>query len=115
MVSARCGIFSSTTAKLSFRTGPGIPISAFDQAKWSLRFFGAYAGPLEIFRKYAQPQLLKPLPAEQSGAARVRYRLSLEWAAINLIVATRKETEISPLQTGPLPQRQPPSQSAEEP
>jgi hypothetical protein len=35
----------------------GIPIAAFDQSKWLLRFFGSYAGPIEIFKQYYQPQL----------------------------------------------------------
>ena len=45
-------------SKAIMQDDSGIPISAFDPAKWSLRFFGAYAGPIEIFKKYVQPQLL---------------------------------------------------------
>ncbi len=99
-------------SKAIIQDDSGIPISAFDQAKWSLRFFGAYAGPLEIFRKYAQPQLLSLY--QQSNPAPLGFGIGYRWGGrqSTLIVATRKGTEISPLQTGPLPQRQPVSSSS---
>ncbi len=35
----------------------GIPLRSFDE-RWSLRFFGDYAGPIEIFAKQFQPDLV---------------------------------------------------------
>ena len=35
----------------------GIPLRFFDD-RWSLRFFGNYVGPIEIFAKHSQPDLL---------------------------------------------------------
>jgi hypothetical protein len=96
-------------SKAIIQDDSGIPISAFDQAKWSLRFFGAYAGPIEIFKKYAQPQLLGLY--QQSNPAPLGFGIGYRWSGrqSTLIVATRKGTEISPLQTRPPPQQLPAS------
>ncbi|CAN5571979.1 hypothetical protein BH20VER3_BH20VER3_13620 [soil metagenome] len=78
----------------------GIPISAFDQRVWSLRFFGTYAGPIELFKKYYQPQLLGMY--QQSNPAPLNFGIGYRWSRqqSTLIVATRKATDVSPLQPG---------------
>ena len=83
----------------------GIPISAFDPAKWSLRFFGAYAGPIDIFKQYSQPQLLSLY--QQSNPAPLGFGIGYRWSGrqSTLIVATRKGTQVSPLQTDAPPQQ----------
>ena len=53
----------------------GIPIAAFDPAKWLLRFFGSYAGPIDIFKQYYQPQL-------QASTSRATRRRSGSGSAI---------------------------------
>ena len=35
----------------------GIPLRAFDPARWRLLNFGVYANPLDIFKKYTQPDM----------------------------------------------------------
>ena len=35
----------------------GIPIKNFDTAKWTLRFFGNYSAPIDIFKQHLQPDL----------------------------------------------------------
>ena len=35
----------------------GIPIRAFAPARWTVRLFGHYPGPIELFAEYRQPQL----------------------------------------------------------
>ena len=75
--------FLLTHSKAIVQDDSGIPFAAFDPAKWRLRFFGDYAGPIEIFKQYYQPQLQGTLPAEQPRAASVRLWLSLEWTAID--------------------------------
>lgn len=81
----------------------GIPIAAFDQAKWLLRFFGSYAGPIELFKQYYQPQLQGLY--QQSNPAPLQFGIGYRWSRrqSTLIVATRKGTEVSPLQTEPPP------------
>ncbi len=35
----------------------GIPVHYFTPDKWTLRFFGAYTGPIDLFKNYQQPDL----------------------------------------------------------
>ena len=37
----------------------GIPVSFFTPDQWAVRYFGAYPGPIDIFKKYMQPQLVE--------------------------------------------------------
>lgn len=79
----------------------GIPIAAFDQAKWRLRFFGSYAGPIELFKQYYQPQLQGLY--QQSNPAPLQFGIGYRWSPrqSTLIVATAKGAEVSPLQAEP--------------
>jgi hypothetical protein len=79
----------------------GIPIAAFDQAKWRLRFFGSYAGPIELFKQYYQPQLQGLY--QQSNPAPLPFGIGYRWSPrqSTLIVGTAKGTEVSPLQSEP--------------
>jgi hypothetical protein len=79
----------------------GIPIAAFDQAKWLLRFFGSYAGPIDLFKQYYQPQLQGLY--QQSNPAPLQFGIGYRWSPrqSTLIVATRRAAEISPLQAEP--------------
>ncbi len=77
----------------------GIPIGAFDLGRWSLRFFGNYAGPIEIFKQYYQPQLQGMF--QQSNPAPLGFGIGYRWSprGSTLIVATLKGSEVSPLRT----------------
>jgi hypothetical protein len=35
----------------------GIPVKFFPQPQWDLRLFGNYSGPIDMFKKYPQPEL----------------------------------------------------------
>jgi hypothetical protein len=35
----------------------GIPVHDFTPEKWTLRFFGVYTGPIDLFKKFFQPDL----------------------------------------------------------
>ena len=77
----------------------GIPIAAFDPAKWLLRFFGSYAGPIDLFKQYYQPQLQGLY--QQSNPAPLGFGIGYRWSPrqSTLVVATRRGTELSPLRT----------------
>jgi hypothetical protein len=79
----------------------GIPIAAFDQSKWFLRFFGSYAGPIDLFKQYFQPQLQGLY--EQSNPAPIRFGIGYRWSPreSTLIVATRKGSGLAPLPAEP--------------
>ena len=103
--------FLLTRSKAIVQDDSGIPLAAFDPAKWLLRFFGDYAGPIEIFKQYYQPQLQGLY--QQSNPPPLQFGIGYRWSGrqSTLIVATRKGSEFSPLRSESLPQPAPPSQS----
>ncbi len=76
----------------------GIPISAFDPQKWKLRFFGNYAGPIDLFKQYYQPQLQGLY--QQSNPAPLSFGIGYRWSPrqSTLIVATRRGMETAPIE-----------------
>ena len=68
----------------------GIPVKDFDPAKWSLRYYGAYPGPIELFKQYQQPDLAEFYHV--SHAAPLPFGFGYRWHAAesSLIVATPK-------------------------
>ncbi len=70
-------------SKVIVQDDSGIPIGVFDTGRWLLRYFGSYAGPIELFKQVLPAAALRPLPAEQPGPAQFRHRLPLEPAAID--------------------------------
>ena len=81
----------------------GIPLAGFDPAQWALRFFGAYIGPIEIFKQHFQPALLATYQQIHPGP--IGFGIGYHWSGrqSTLIVARRKGTEVSPLRTEPPP------------
>jgi len=49
--------FLLTHNKLIIQDDSGIPLRFFDSEKWVVRFCGHYAGPIDTFKKYPQPDL----------------------------------------------------------
>ena len=68
----------------------GIPVKDFDAAKWSLRYFGAYPGPLEIFKQYHQAEMADAYKAAHAPA--LPFGFGYRWHAheSSLIIATPK-------------------------
>ena len=68
----------------------GIPIGAFDPAQWSLRLFGAYIGPIDIFKQHFQPQLQATYQRLHPGP--IEFGIGYRWSGrqSTLIVARRK-------------------------
>ena len=68
----------------------GIPLAYFDPNKWNVRLFGAYLGPIELFKQHYQPRLQElfaqnnPTPLEFGFGYRWNYKEA------NLMVAHRK-------------------------
>ncbi len=67
----------------------GIPMRAFDPARWNLAAFGVYANPLDIFKKYTQPDLAAFYEAHPS--ARLPFGVGYHWdpKTANLMLARR--------------------------
>ncbi len=80
--------FLLTHSKAIVQDDSGIPISAFDSGRWLLRYFGSYAGPIELFKQYYQPQLYGLY--QQSNPAPLSFGIGYRWnpRQSTLIVAT---------------------------
>ena len=70
----------------------GIPIRHFDLAKWNLRLFGTYPGPIEIFQKHTQPDLAALFA--KSNPVPIEFGFGYRWHASQsgLLLATPKPT-----------------------
>lgn len=68
----------------------GIPLRGFDTAKWNLRYFGAYPGPLETFQQYHQPEMTAAYQEARMPA--LPFGFGYRWQAreASLILATPK-------------------------
>jgi hypothetical protein len=75
--------FLLTHSKAIVQDDSGIPIAAFDPAKWLLRFFRQLCRPDRHLQAILPAAIAGSLPTEQPGATRVRHRLPLEPTAID--------------------------------
>jgi hypothetical protein len=68
----------------------GIPVHYFTSDKWTLRFFGTYSGPIELFKNYTQPDLRQYY--EASSPKRLTFGFGYKWNNRNstLFLAVRK-------------------------
>lgn len=68
----------------------GIPLRHFNTAKWNMRLFGAYPGPIEIFKQHAQPDLAELYKV--SHPAPLGFSFGYRWQPRDstLLVATPK-------------------------
>jgi hypothetical protein len=82
--------FLLTHSKALIEDDSGIPITAFDPAKWDLRFFGAYVGPIDIFKQYYQPRL--QVLYQSSHAPPIAFGIGYRWrrSQSTLILALHK-------------------------
>jgi hypothetical protein len=68
----------------------GIPVKYLTQDKWTLRFFGSYTGPINLFKQYYQPDLRQYY--EASSPKTLTFSFGYQWNRHNstLILAVRK-------------------------
>ena len=68
----------------------GIPVRYFTPDKWTLRFFGVYTAPLDLFKNYYQPDLRQYY--EASSPKRLTFGFGYKWSnrSSTLFLAVRK-------------------------
>jgi hypothetical protein len=71
----------------------GIPIKNFDPAKWTLRYFGNYTGPIDLFKKFPQPDLSAVFKTSNAPALPFGFGYSWHPSRSSLILATSKSPE----------------------
>jgi hypothetical protein len=49
--------FLLANSRLIIEDDSGIPLNAFDPKHWTLRYYGSYVAPIDLFRSYYQPSL----------------------------------------------------------
>jgi hypothetical protein len=68
----------------------GIPIKNFDSAKWAVRYFGNYPGPIEMFKKNTQPDLAAIYKSSHPPALPFGFGYRWHPSQSSLILATFK-------------------------
>jgi hypothetical protein len=68
----------------------GIPVKYMTPDKWTLRFFGSYTGPINLFKQYYQPELRQYY--ETSSPKALTFSFGYQWNRHNstLILAVRR-------------------------
>ena len=67
----------------------GIPLANFNRAKWNLRLFGTYVGPIELFKEHDQPQLHDLFEKSNPLPLPIGFGYQWNFHKSNLIVAER--------------------------
>jgi hypothetical protein len=68
----------------------GIPVKYFSPDKWTLRFFGSYTGPINLFKQYYQGDLRQYF--ESSSPKSLTFSFGYQWNRHNstMILAVKK-------------------------
>jgi len=79
-----------SNSELVLEDDSGIPIRYFTPDKWTLRFFGAYTGPIQLFKNFYQSDLRQYYQA--SSPKTLTFSFGYQWNRHNstLILAVRK-------------------------
>jgi hypothetical protein len=72
-------------SKLLLQDDTGVPVAYFDQAKWQLRPFGRYAGPISIFAQHYQPKMARLFGHSDP----IDFGVGYQWRNPNLLAAVR--------------------------
>ena len=67
----------------------GVPLHYFNREKWSLRLFGSYIGPIELFKQYYQPKLTELYQQSNPAPFGIGFGYQWDYRKSNLIVAER--------------------------
>jgi hypothetical protein len=66
----------------------GVPLRSFDTNRWTLKLYGVYTAPLDIFAKYNQPDMTALYAKTQATPLTFGAGYHWSWKDANLIVAT---------------------------
>lgn len=82
--------FLLSNSRVIVQDDSGIPFRFFDPAKWSLRYFGQYLGPIGTFKEYPQPELMKAYAGNAHEALPFAFGYQWHPGRSSLLVATPK-------------------------
>jgi len=80
--------FLLANSKIIVQDDSGIPLRAFDTRRWTLRFWGNYEGPIDLFKQHDQPDLAAAY--QRSNPAALGFAFGYAWQPAKgaLLVAT---------------------------
>lgn len=81
--------FILSHSRMIVQDDSGVPIRYFDN-KWSLRLFGTYVGPLDIFKQHYQPRLAEMFQTTNPAPFGIGFGYQWDYRKSNLIVAQRQ-------------------------
>ena len=104
--------FLLTHSKIIVQDDSGIPRRFFDNQKWNIRYCGQYVGPIEVFKKYQQPDLASAFAS--SAPAPLGFGFGYQWQPnrSSLMIATPRAGDAitaAPAATIPAPAAMPPA------
>jgi len=76
-------------SKIIVQDDAGIPLDYFNRDKWSLRVFGNYIGPIEIFKQFYQPKLTELFQTSNPPPMTFNYGYRWNYKESHIIVAER--------------------------
>ena len=82
--------FLLANSSLIVQDDSGIPLRAFAPRRWTLRYWGNYEGPIELFQKYAQPELAEAYRRSNPAALGFAFGYAWQPAKGALLVAVPK-------------------------
>jgi hypothetical protein len=68
----------------------GIPVRSFTPDRWTLRFFGSYVGPIELFKNFYQNDLYQDYGQNNPKPLTFGFGYQIDRRGSNLIVAVRR-------------------------
>ena len=82
--------FLLANSSLIVQDDSGIPLRAFDPRRWTLRFWGNYEGPIDLFKQHYQPDLAAAY--QHSNPAALGFAFGYAWQPAKgaLLVGTPK-------------------------
>ena len=82
--------FLLANSSLIVQDDSGIPLRAFDSRRWTLRFWGNYEGPIDLFKQHYQPDLAAAY--QHSNPAALGFAFGYAWQPAKgaLLIATPK-------------------------
>ena len=82
--------FLLTNSSVIVQDDSGIPLRAFDPRRWTLRFWGSYEGPIDLFKQHQQPDLAAAY--QRSNPAPLGFAFGYAWQPAKgaLVVGTAK-------------------------
>ena len=84
--------FLLTHSRLVLQDDSGIPLRFFESEKWVVRFCGQYAGPIDTFKEYPQPELAAIY--ERTMPVPIEFGFGYRWQPnrASLMIASRKNS-----------------------